>query len=133
VYGHVAKKVIPNEDLIDALLIVIKRTGCYHVGYNRWELMPKNQRMNWINAKFWMKKEYLQVKPPISAAQAGYGMKAAEEAADNAQYNESGAQLASGYAAAQGSITNLPATNYAQQQHIVALPLQVSQRANNAG
>ena len=29
VYGHVAKKVIPDKDLTNALFIIIKRTGCY--------------------------------------------------------------------------------------------------------
>ena len=42
-YGHFAKKVIPSEDLIDAFLIVIKQTGYYQVGYDRWELTPEAQ------------------------------------------------------------------------------------------
>ena len=45
------------------------------------------------------------------AAQAGYGMDAAEEVADNAQHNASVAQFATGYAAAQDSIANLIANN----------------------
>ena len=35
VYGHFAYKVIPDKDLIDALLTVITRMGCCQVGYNR--------------------------------------------------------------------------------------------------
>ena len=29
VYSHFAKKLIPDEELIDAFIIVIKKTGCY--------------------------------------------------------------------------------------------------------
>jgi hypothetical protein len=109
VYGHFAKKVISNEDLIDAFLIVIKQTGCYQVGYDRWELIPEAQRGSWTNAKFWWKREYLRVKPSMAARQAGYGMKATEEqqATEDAQYNQAVAQFASGHAASQGSISNL--------------------------
>ena len=60
-------------------------------------------------------------------------MKAIEaEAADDAQYNQSVAQFASGHASAQGSISNLTETNAAQQQQIVTLQNQLMQRANSA-
>ena len=54
------------------------------------------------------------------------------EAADDAQYNQSVAQFASGHASAQGSISNLTETNAAQQQQIVTLQNQLMQRANSA-
>ena len=60
-------------------------------------------------------------------------MNAAEEAADDAQYNESVAQFATGYAATQGRIANLTGTNTTQHYHIASLQLQVTQSANNAG
>ena len=37
-YGHSSKEVIPNEDLVDAFLIVIKQRACYQGGYYTWEL-----------------------------------------------------------------------------------------------
>ena len=48
-------------------------------------------------------------------------MNATEEAAEDAQYNQSVAQFASGHTTLQGSIANLTATNAAQQQQITAL------------
>ena len=86
VYGHFAKKSITDDDMIDAFIIVIKRTGCYSVGLDKWELL-ENQR--WVDCKFWWKKEYLRTKTTITAQQTCYGMKAIEaEAADDAQYNQ---------------------------------------------
>ena len=52
-------------------------------------------------------------------------MNAAEEAAEDMQYNQLVAQFASGQAASQGSITNLTATNASQQQQITALQSQL--------
>jgi len=57
----------------------------------------------------------------MAARQAGYGMNAAEEEAEDEQYNQSVAQFASGHAASQGSIANLTVTNASQQQQIAAL------------
>ena len=57
-------------------------------------------------------------------------MKAAEEAAEDTQYNQSVAQFASGHAALQGSIANLTAMNTIQQQQITALQAQL-QSANS--
>ena len=65
------------------------------------------------------------------AAQMGYGMKAAEEVSDDAQYNVSVTQDATGHTAAQYSIANLSTTNAAQQQYIAFLKMQVSQSANS--
>ena len=93
----------------------MKQTGCYQTGCNQWELLPAAQKRVWADTKYWWKKEYLRVKPTMSAHQAGYGMNATDEAADDAQYNHSVAQFASGRAALQRSIANLTATNAAQQ------------------
>ena len=57
-------------------------------------------------------------------------MNAAEEEAEDAQYNQSGAQFASGHTASQGSIANLTATNASQQQQIASLQSQL-QNANS--
>ena len=38
-YSHFVKKAIPDGDLSETFLIVIKWTGCYETGYNRWELL----------------------------------------------------------------------------------------------
>ena len=101
--------------------------------HDRWELIPEAQRTSWTNTKYWWKREYLRVKPSMAARQAGYGMKATEEqqATEDAQYNQAVAQFASGHAASQGSISNLTATNAAQQQQILALQAQLTQSANN--
>ena len=53
VYSHFTKKVIPNEDLINAFLVVIKQKGCYQVGDNTGELTPEAQWTSRTNAKFW--------------------------------------------------------------------------------
>jgi len=60
-------------------------------------------------------------------------MKATEEqqATEDAQYNQAVAQFASGHVALQGSISNLTATNAAQQQQILALQAQLIQSANS--
>ena len=50
--------------------------------------------------------------------------------AEDAQYNQSVAQFASGHTVMQGSIANLTATNSLQQQQIVALQSQL-QSANS--
>ena len=48
VYGHFAKKSISDNDLIDAFIIVVKKTGCYSVGLDKWEVL-ENQR--WVDCK----------------------------------------------------------------------------------
>ena len=78
-----------------------------------------------MDTKYWWKKEYLCVKPTILARQEGYGMKAAEDTAEDAQYNQSVAQVASGHTASQGSIANLTTTNAVQQQQITLLQAQL--------
>ena len=70
------------------------------------------------------------MKPTILARQAGYGMNAAEEAAEDVQYNQLVTQFALGHAALQGSIANLTATNATQQHQITALQAQL-QSANS--
>jgi hypothetical protein len=62
--------------------------GCYQTGHDRWKLLPDAQKRDWADTKYWWKKEYLRVKPMMSARQAGYGMKAAEDTVDDAQYNQ---------------------------------------------
>ena len=96
----------------------------------RWELLPTAQKRAWTDTNYWCKKEYLRAKPTALARQAGYGMKAAEDAAEDAQNNQLVAQFASGHTALQGSIANLTATNAPQQQQIVALQSQL-QSANS--
>ena len=78
-YSHFVKKSIPDKVLIEAFLIVIKWTGCYQTRCCRWELLPENRQQVWVDIQFWWKKEYLQVKPTLSACQTGYGMAVAEE------------------------------------------------------
>ena len=115
VYSQFAKSHIPDGVLIGAFLICVKQTGCYQTGYDCWELLPAAQKIVWVDTKYWWKKEYLCVKPTISARQAGYGMDAAEEAAQDTQYNQLVAEFASGNAASQGSIAHLTTTNATQQ------------------
>ena len=119
-------------ELIDAFLVCIKQTGCYQTGYDHWELLPASQKRVWADTKYWWKKEYLRVKSTMLARQAGYGMKAAEDAAYNIQYNQSVAPFAFGHAASQGSIANLTATNAAQQQQITALQAQLQSTSSVA-
>ena len=57
-------------------------------------------------------------------------MNAAEEEAEDAQYNQLVVQFASGDATSQGSIANPTATNASQQQQIAALQSQL-QSANS--
>ena len=52
-------------------------------------------------------------------------MKAAEDATEDAQYNQLVAQFALGHTASQGSIANLAATNAVQQQQITSLQAQL--------
>ena len=80
---------VPNADLIDTLIVVIKQTGCYQVGIERLELLQEDQRMKLINTKFWWKKENLRVKPSMLAVQSGYSINVTEEAANGVQYNAS--------------------------------------------
>ena len=47
VYGHFAKTIIPDKDVTDALLIVIKQTGHYQVRYDRLEVNPEAEWTNW--------------------------------------------------------------------------------------
>ena len=131
-YDHFAKKVTSNKDFMDVLLVVIRRAGWYQVGYDRWELLPKNHQTNWINTKLWSKKECLKVKQLVSSVQKGYGIKAVEEADNDAQYNVSAALFATCHEGAQGSIVNLTATNAVQQQQIAVLFMLVAQSAKNA-
>ena len=92
------------------------------MSYDRWELLPDNQKQVWADTKYWRKKEYLCVKPTMSARQAGYGMKAAEDAVDDTQYNQPVAHFASGHTASQDSVANLTTKEKAaQQQQITAL------------
>jgi hypothetical protein len=60
-------------------------------------------------------------------------MNATEEAADNAQYNASVAQFATGHSVAKDSISNMVTINTTQQQQIAALQMQVPKSANTAG
>jgi hypothetical protein len=77
---------------------------------------PEAQCEPWTNATFWCKKEYMWVKPSMTACQANYGIKATEEqqASKDVQYNQSIGQLISGHMASHGSISNLITTNTAQ-------------------
>ena len=86
-YGHFTNKIIADKDLIDTLLIVIKWTGCYQMWIRQVGTYPKDQRTNWIITKFLWKKKILQVKPLMSVVQVEYGIIAADEAADDTQYN----------------------------------------------
>jgi hypothetical protein len=81
------------------------------------ELIPETQRKLWKNARFWWKKEYLWVKPLMTAFQAGHVMCAAEEqqTAEGMQYNHLVTQFPSGHTASHDSISNLTATNAPQQ------------------
>jgi hypothetical protein len=97
VCGHGVKQIIPNEDLITALLCVVKQTGSNQNRHNRWELLPKDRRTKWINTKIWWEKTYLRVKPSMLAVQPVYDMNVAEEAANCVQYNASVAQLITGH------------------------------------
>ena len=129
VYSHFAKKLIPDGELMDAFLICIKHMGCYQTRYNRWELLPAAQKRGWADTIYCWKKEIFCMKSTISARQAGYDMKAAEDAAEDAQYNQSVTPFALGHAVSQRSIANLTATNAARQQQI-AMPQ--AQLANSA-
>ena len=57
-------------------------------------------------------------------------MKATEDTAEDAQYNQLVAKFASGHPASQGSIANLTATNTVQHHQIMALQAQL-QSANS--
>ena len=101
IYSHFTKKLAPDGELIDAFLVCIKHTGCYQTDYNWWELLPAAQKRGWADTIYWCKKKYLHIKPALSACQAGYGMKVAEDAVEDAQYNQLVAQFASGHTASQ--------------------------------
>ena len=90
--------------------------------------------MIWTDVKFCWKKEKLLVKPVMIVRQSGYDTKATEEqqTANDVQYNQSGAQFASGYMPAQGSITNLTVTDAVQQKQITILQVQLTQ-SNDTG
>ena len=38
------EKIIPDKDLVDAFQIIFKESRCYHVDYNKEELVPKTSR-----------------------------------------------------------------------------------------
>ena len=75
---------------------------CYQTGYDRWELLPAAQKRVWAGTKHWWKKEYFHMKPTILARQAGYDVKAAEDAAEDGQCNQLVAHFAPGHTASSG-------------------------------
>ena len=70
-YSHFAKKFIPDEDLIDAFLVVIEQTGCYQTGYDKWELLPENRRQVWEEGV--PPSEAYDVRTPARASHEGDG------------------------------------------------------------
>ena len=45
VFSRLAKKLIPDKELIDAFIVIIKKTGCYQTGYDRRELLLVGQKL----------------------------------------------------------------------------------------
>ena len=119
-YSQYVTHTIPDQDMVDAIIVVIMKCGLFNTSYEKWHASPDKNK-TWTKATvFWNKEVNLKRTCAVTTGHYGLGGNATDTSTteEDAAYEQSIYDFSSELDKSQTTISGLTATNTQLQQQL---------------